>query len=576
MKKLLTSVAVTLLLGVCTVLIVHAQRQPPIKQAQAVRVPSPADAVALAWADCITLPPEDQPFQSYFFTLDRSKDFHGAFDYVLNTCVSHASTLYRSDRVADGWLIRVDRRRLWPKQDDFVVLDAELGKLAQIEPYFHTTGEIVVKAKKTEVKNVLVEVPRYQHENGRWYTQKWVPKEVVIQDEVVKFGSEFSLHLLGEGGDATPVAGLASATATPGFDINPNPIMRADWFMFLVSSTAKEDNGKYYTFRRIENSKGGQTAEELWVEGLGIDYADVQARRADQRIAKWRSDITGKPRAIEYLFAPSARPSVGPTGIALTRDYFNGKINATEHALKNLLHYNFDGTEAMGFLPNGMMSFVLLDGNGDLVDKAPGELVSDRTVPAPHTTVLQAPISCFRCHGPTDMWMDARNDVYALAKSPMGLNIFDDESSKDDPDGTLDRLAGLYAGEMSEFLRINRNTHAKATFIVTGGMTIPTVSQKIGEVYNRYRFGAITPQIACLELGWVVNENEAAAYLNEVLPLLPKNRHGIHPESVTIGTLRAWTPANQLYVNRDDWEQEYADAMLRVQTELIRTKALGN
>jgi len=127
-------------------------------QQQPIAVPTPADAARLAWADCQTLPPDAQPFQTYYLTYDRSKEFYGAFNYVLNTCVSHASTLYRPPVVANGWLIRVDRRRCWPQPDDFLALDAEYQKLAQIEPYFHTIGEIVVKEKQTVTEEVEVEV----------------------------------------------------------------------------------------------------------------------------------------------------------------------------------------------------------------------------------------------------------------------------------------------------------------------------------------------------------------------------------------------------------------------------------
>jgi hypothetical protein len=499
--------------------------------------------------------------------------------------------LYRPEVVGDGWLIRVDRRRIWPQTETFVKLDAELQKLAQIEPYFHTVGEITVKEKQTVVEQVEVQVKtgrqvkKFFTQNGRRFF-RWEPetrtetrpKEVTKDVDVKKFGSEFSLHLLGDQGDQAPVALLATASATPGFEVNANPIMRADWFMFIVTSALPEDNGRYYEFRLVSESTGTgenrKSAEQLWLEGLGVDYSVIQKLRADQRIAKWRSGITGRPRAVEYFFAPSARPSVGPAGVSITRDYNTGRVDPQRHVMKNLLNYSFDGCEAMGFLPNGMMSFALFDGKGNLQRFAPEKLVTDRTVPSPHSAILQPPISCYRCHGTTDMWMDATNDIYALSKGPYGLNLYDDESDdKKEADDTLDRLVGLYAGDMDEFLRMSRNTHAKATFIVTGGMTIPAVAKKIAEVYGAYRYNAVTPQVACLELGWVVTEEHAVEHFNTILPLMPKNRHGIHPESVTIGTLRAWTARNRLHVNRDDWEQEYADAMLRVQTQTVRLQA---
>lgn len=536
---------------------------------------TPADAVRLAVTDLATLPADAHPFTRYFFTLDNSKEFHSAFAYVLNSCVSHASTLYRPTVLADGHLIRCDMRRLWPRKADYEALLPEFEKLAQLDPYFHTIGELVIQEQTGETKRVTkqvkVKVQPYRARDGQIYDYKWQTQTVdePVVKEVRKFGSEHALHLLGTAKDEAPITLLAKAT------VSSVPIMRADQFLFLVSSTVEEENGKYYTFRRISKSSDGKTAEQLWLESIGVDLKTVEKLRADQRIGKWRSGITAKPRAIEYFFATSARPSVGPAGVAITRDVFIGKVPADQHPIKNLLGYKFDGSEAMGFLPNGMMTFVLFDGQGELAATAPDKLVSDRTVPSPHQTILQAPISCWRCHGSTDMWMDASNDVYALSRGKLGLNIFDDLSSKDDAESTLDRLVGLYAGEMDEFLRVSRNTHAKATFIVTNGQDIPTVAKKIGEVYGRYRYNAVTPQVACRELGWLVSEDKAVALLNKILPPLPPNRLGVRPESVTIGTLRAWTPRNKLHVNRDDWEQEYADAMLRVTTEAIRQQAQG-
>lgn len=555
-------------------------QNPAPPQLRVVPIPTPADAVQMAAADVLQLALEDRPFQTYFLTYDRSKEFYGAFNYALNSSVGHSSILYRPDVVGGGWLIRVDRRRLWPQAADFAALDVEFQKLGQIEPYFHTQGEIAqaqVEFKEVQVKTGR-QVPQTFVRNGRRFTQ--LVDEVVTErqpvtsnNKVLAKGSEFSLHLLGKGVNEAPILVLSRATATPGFELNANPIMRADWFMFIVSSSLEEENGRYYTFRRIQDSQGNKTAEQAWLETQGVNYEVIKNLRSDQRIAKWRSNITGKPRAIEYFFTTAARPSVGPVGVSLTRDYLVGKVDSTAHAFRNLLNYKFDGTEAMGFLPNGMMSFVLFNGDGSLARSAPDKLVSDRTVPSPHQTLLQTPISCYRCHGTTDMWMDASNDIYALSKGKFGLNIFDDQSSDTDPLDTMDRLAGLYAGEMDEFLTSVRNTHAKATFILTNGMQVPDVAKKIGEIYGSYRYNAVTPQVACLELGWVVSEEDAVAHLNTILPVLPKNRNGIHTESVVIGTLRAWTPQRPLYVNRDDWEQEYADAMLRVQTQAVRMQA---
>jgi hypothetical protein len=560
--------AVIVLLVVTLAASAHAQPpKGPAQQASkldATKIPNPADAVRLADLNVQTLPENDQPFYRYLWTDDTSKDFHGAFNYALNTCVSHSGTLYLPTILADGHLIRIDTRRLWPRTKHVEQFFPVYEELALIDPYFHTRGVIV----QEKVEQVKVTVPRYRAKDGKTYDYKFEDK--VTKVETV--AAEHAIHLGGLDGDMSVIQSLSEATASQA------PILNAKWFIRVVTSSNSKENGRYIQFRGFKKSqkdtsgKVVKSAEQLWLESLGLDYEKIKNElQSDQRIGKWRSNITGKPRAIEYVYTPGVRAAVGPVVVTLTRDYFTGSISAQNHPIKNLLNYKFDGTEAIGPLPNGMLSFLLFDAAGELVEVAPQELVSDRTVPSPHPADLQAPISCIRCHGPTEMWMDTKNDVMAFTKGNLGVNIYDDESDeKLTPEETLDRISSLYTGELAEPLRISRNTHAKATFLVTGGMDIPDVAKKISDIYQEYRYDPVTPQVACRELGYDVSAEQAAAVFNAIVPKLPPNRHGIRAENVMVATLRAWSPNTPLYVNRDDWEQEFSDTMLRVVIEEVR------
>jgi len=557
--------AVMLLLVV--IMAASANAQPPIGPAQQVspkKLPNPSDAVRLAALDLQTMSEDAQPFQRYFWTDDTSKAFHGAFNYVLNTTVSHASVLYLPTITANGHLIRVDTRRIWPRTKHIEQFFPVFEELALIDPYFHMQGTI----EQEVTKQVKVTVPRYKANDGKFYDYKFENQVT----KVVTTASEHAIHLGGLDGDMSAIQYLSEAT------LSQAPILNAKWFIRITTTSNSKENGRYIQFRGFKKSQKDaagnitKSAEQLWLEGMGIDYSQVKNDlQSDQRIGKWRSLITGKPRAIEYLYALNVRAAVGPMVVTMTRDYFTGTISAKNHPIKNLLNYKFDGTEAIGPLPNGMLSFLLFDGDGNLVDVAPQTLVSDRTVPAPHPADLQGPISCIRCHGPTEMWMDTKNDVMAFTKGNLGVNIYDDESDENlTPEEALDRISGLYTGELAEPLRISRNTHAKATFLVTGGMDIPDVTKKIAEIYQEFRYDPVTPEVACRELGYVVSAEKAAVVFNSIVPKLPPNRHGIRTENVMVATLRAWSSNAPLYVNRDDWEQEYSDTMLRVLTEEIR------
>lgn len=493
----------------------------------------PAEAVAAAAIDAGAIGPIEAPFFTYYWTLDPSDDFHAAFAYALNTACSHSPNLYRHDRLADGRLIRVDWRRLAPKAEDYARLRKLLEGLALVDPYFHTIGRR--------------KVAPYKASDGQTY------------DFVV--GSDVALH-------SGPDKHLLLATLTG----SAAPILRADWFITKILSTL--DGGQYYKLRGIVARPEKGTAEEAFHASLGADPKQAAALRSDERLAQWFSHVTGKPRAIEFFYATNSRPSLGPSLLTITRDYFDGPIDGRRHVLKNLLSYQFDGSEQIGSLPNGMLAFALFDAAGGLVDVAPQNLVTDRTVPAPHTANLQPAISCIRCHASEEGWKAAQNDIALVTGGKFAVDIFDDESSPEDVADTLDRLAGLYGGDIAEPLRVARTTHAKAVFALTGKEPAP-VMEYVGATYNRYAFEAITPRIACADAGYAVSDEKAVALFNQLCPPLPANSAGVSPESITIASLRAWTKEKPIWIPRSDWEQEFSDFALRVRTAANNRLAEG-
>lgn len=535
------------------------------------KIPTPAVANRMAAADARALPFDEKQCYRYFFTTDRSPEFYNTFAYSLNTSLSHATTLIKPTVLGDGWLIRVNLRDFWPKDEDFNELIEVFEKLGEIDPYFHQ--RLVLEKVEDKEELVPADKPYYQTNAQGVKEGPFTHRRVTRQVKTKRIETSFALHLAGDDGDVKQAAELGTQLGSV------TPILRADWFHYIISTANPAENGRYYQFRKIRksqkdaNGKVVKTAETLWLESRGVNYETIQNIRTDQRIGMGRSQVTGKARAIEYFYSSSTRAAIGPAVVMITRDYNDGPIDVKRHPLKNLLNYKHDGTEAMAFLANGMIEFVLFDGAGELTDVAPQALVTDKHVPDPHPKNLQAPISCIRCHGPTDMWMSAPNNVMTLVEG--GLNIYDDESSKEDAKSTLDRLAGLYTGDLEDPLKIARNTHAKATSLVTNLMTIPQVAQKYSEIYRTYRYDPVTPQTACLETGYRVDAELSMAAYQMVLPPLPKNRFGISPETLTIGTLRIWKPDNGLTVNRDDWEQEYGDAMLRVTAEAVRRAKLA-
>lgn len=484
----------------------------------------PHNAVAAAAIDAGSLGPVEAPHYRYFWAIDSAEEFHDAFAYALNTAASHSPNLYQPERLAEGRLIRVDLRRLAPQASDYARLVSVLETLAGTDPYFHTQG------KKT--------VAPYKASDGKVY------------DFVV--GSDLALH-------SDPSKHLLLVTLTG----SSAPILRADWFLVKLLSVL--DGGLYYKLRGFDAKPASGTQEEAFHSSLGADPKQAAALRSDERLVTWHSNVTGKPRAIEFFYAANVRPSLGPSLLTITRDYFDGPIDGKRHVMKNLLNYQFDGSEQIGMLPNGMLAFALFDAAGKLVNVAPQNLVTDRTVPPPHTANLQPGISCIRCHASDEGWKVAQNDLKLVTSGEFAVDLFDDESSQDDPADTLDRLVGLYSGDIDEPLRVARTTHAKAVFKLTGQEPTP-VMEYVGRAYNAYAYDSITPAVACREAGYQVNDDSAVDVFNRICPKLPPNAAGVSPESITIASLRAWTKEKPIRIPRGDWEQEFCDFALRVRT----------
>jgi hypothetical protein len=513
---------------------------------------------ALAAADVATLSPLDQPFQRYVAVADKSPAFYAAFCYGLNLAANRNPLLYRPVPIAGGALLRIDLRLLAAEEKDFESLFQAYEDLDEIDPYYHAKAAATVQTVK--VKKTIT-VPAYRASDGRVYTTKIVEVEEAVPGEVLAPAQHAILPVIQQ------LHTLTKSSA---------PLLKAEKLLAVLLSTTND--GRYYQFRGLQKSGGGKTAEQKALELLGADAKVVANLRADERIGMLRSEVTGKPRAIEFFYGSGTRPSLGPSFVAITRDFFEGRIDPRRHPLKNLLDYKHDAAELIGILANGMPLFAVFDGDGELVDSALDRAVTDRGVPSPHSTILQGAISCIRCHGPDDGYKPASNHVKLMIRN--GLEIVGDTSTVDNAFQVRQRLLGLYAGDLDEPLRIARTTQSRACWAVTGGIGIQDVSAKLTDIYNEYMYAPVTPRRALRDLGYEASDVDAIRLFNRVVPRMPLDPvTGTSPESIITLALRTWRPptaknpnAAPLSINRDDWEQEFQDVMLRVVEEEVRTQ----
>lgn len=383
------------------------------------------------------------------------------------------------------------------------------------------------------------------------------------------------------------------------------PVVSLPYFEFRALRQIQDDKeskvfstifgGRYYALTGIRKAKDvfGQdtkvTDQELFFQDfLGINRKDAahDARdlfdrlRSDQRTLQRRSGVTGQPRITSFFAYPGAPP--WRSGGGITFDPKDADVDLGDRAHRNLLNPRFRGQEGIFPKANGMPVCIALNNDGALVDEVPFDIAADRTIPAPNKPRLQAFDSCMRCHGPYDFWQPSPNSVKTATRGPGGIDIFGDLSNGHyafDPD-TNARLAGLYAGDLTEGLRRARDDFASAILRCVG--VRPGAGDQsdagrwacrtTGDDIISWWYDPVTPRQALRELGLDVPEGEAKDVLARVLRPLKAGydpRLGFVPEDADVGYLKAGEG-----LNRSDWSLVYSPLAARsrenVKREVVR------
>jgi WD40 repeat protein/mono/diheme cytochrome c family protein len=180
---------------------------------------------------------------------------------------------------------------------------------------------------------------------------------------------------------APATAAFRSIAAATGCDL---PYVRADWF---VATAARAP--LYYDLLQLP------TFDRELERQLRVDVVqDIQ----DDRVI--RAGFTGSGVARHNRILERHDAAFG----AYWRSYdfadSTGRQNAFDHPLGPLPGRNsFEpaGGEIIFHLPNGLHGYLLVDGNGRRLDRAPVDIVSDPNRP---DRAVEAGVSCMSCHAP--------------------------------------------------------------------------------------------------------------------------------------------------------------------------------
>jgi hypothetical protein len=511
--------------------------------------PTPTNAIDLAISDLATIDEFQRPFLRYVWVPDGDMAKVGQVSFAVNTAISHSSNIVIPSVIQGGKLVRWDLRLLAPITSDLTRLITLWEKLAD-EPYFHVKPALPLNA------DVIASVIGDPTGSKRFRIGDQLFFQAVTGDIFLFYNNAWRKQDIPAFGSHT---NLQSAVILQGLTQSNAPIVRYDWFIFKILSAV--DGGLYYDFINIERNPKGKSAQDAWLESLGVSEKAIQSLKSDQRSAIFRSNVTGRPRRIDLFQGSYVRPSAGSGLITITHDIGEGDLGTDKDPIRNLLDFKDKAREVIAERPNGLHIFLLFDGNGGLQNSAPDDIVRDHTIPSPHPARVQPAIGCIRCHGPFEGVQPFANDVQTMLKSR--LDIFGDLSSKQSTPDVLDRLAGLYTGDFQKPIRRMRDDYSDAGFRASGGQSIPAVSAGISKIYGEYFYDTVSAEKACAELGFIVPKNKSVDYLKILLPPLPRDITGIIPEDPIIGALKSG-----LAVNRFQWELVYGDAAFRVQQSL--------
>src|SRR5262245_40350477 len=301
-------------------------------------LPVPADALALAVADCQTLTPLDRPFVRYLWLPSADVDDARAVSLAVNI-PSRSDAIARPLPLGRGRLmvLRIDLR-------DYASTEADLGEWIeaweelQYDPYFslivtRDTLSFVARAFPdhtatgyvTRMRKEVVTVPRYLHTDGYWYTKKWAER-LSARVETVRLADLKDVELVRL---PAPHLDLIQHAALCQLTRSQAPLVTAPYAALRMLTQIQDRGlyqvlygGLYYRFAGVRQSdRKKRTDEEQWLRDLGVrDRADYERLRSDQRAAIFRSAVSGRPRLLEFFRTPSGRIDLTTGFTAITRD----------------------------------------------------------------------------------------------------------------------------------------------------------------------------------------------------------------------------------------------------------------
>jgi hypothetical protein len=563
-------------------------------------IPTENDVLRLAAADILTLPPFDRQYQRFLWVVpsetlwEDSQATVLALNYVSRSTIAVHPIRLGANKLM---LLRFDLRMVAPKDRDLeewtrvfeefrfdprfsLLLTKDTLKFAAGIDLPKSSPKQVTTKKKRFFKDQQLYSSQgktlgyYDEKTGMYSANPWVEETVT---ETVGGGlfsdGEDVVRVVAPHLDPVLVATLVEAT------LSQAPVISSDYFIFRALSTIRDVvnvknkvfdtifGGRYPDLVGIKRGAKKGTDLDVLLQDLGVGNVEkgitaqkiFEELRSDARVAVVRSEVTGKPRRIDFLRTLSGRVVDNQGIISITHDLKDSSVDVGQDPVANLLAEQIDdGREVLWELANGLMGGAAFNGAGKFVDEVPPDIANDTTIPGPHGGRLQAIISCLGCHAKAGGWMYVQNDALKLLKA---FDAFGDKSlpGRSVPD-QIDRLAGLFSGNPEgKLLPRMRDDLASAVLKAIGPWKSSKKAQTdivglshshLRKRYNDWWYGTIDAKQALFDLGIAVKDaKDAPAILKKMLPPVPvvqiNDGNPFIAEDYRIGLLVTGVPLNR-------------------------------
>lgn len=454
----------------------------------------------------------------------------GMMDFAVNAACSQSPLLVKADVFANGFLLGYNLERLCPDPVALKRLIATWDELAVRDSRFH--------------------VPELNLEKGK-------TKAAILAPHL----QEAALRHVGD-----------DRTKDKRIDVIVTQITKSTGAIypaeFLLEQLLTSVRGKYPEFRQINFKAEKMTPLQSLLRSRGFFFEQSQDGLGDKGAILIASDITGKNRIVLTSYGLNSRQP-----LAVTFDTKDLRNRASEQFFRNVIEFEkfHDASEVFIPMTNGLIEYVLADGQGNIQRVAPPDVAADFTKPRGFTTELEMGMSCISCHFPDGGYKLARNDMEFLLSAdvdfighdPFFINSKNEKvllskaqavtiaaSRYGEPiyeaDGILGRAERDFARTIAQL--------TKYPIKADGQNGVVQLGATIRRVYSGWRFTKIDAERKCLELGVKVPPGQGLAVFCK---LCPPPEPGVH-EDIMIGLLRAGAS-----IKRDDDEAIHVELARR-------------